>query len=238
MNAPKLAPRLYTEHPKRNTQPPVLHSCRKELEDVINLKEDLAELLNTVQRHTRCTPGYCLTTGKNNSDHSCRFKFPRDLIDKSEMVLSENEDYELETKRNDPRLNKYNPDMILIWRANMDISSVLSKRALMNYLAKHVSKAEVKSKTLEELFKEICENNTKSAKSIIQSLYMKTCSARDYSAQEVGHILMSESLAKCSRCFVPLFLKTDSEWVRVQDKTTSGESLLEKYSKRENAFAS
>ena len=41
---------------------------------------DYTDLLNTVQRHTKCNSTYCLKTYKNG-DQYCRFNFPFDKND-------------------------------------------------------------------------------------------------------------------------------------------------------------
>ena len=59
-------------------------------------------------------------------------------------------------ERNDERLNKFNPFIISTWRANIDIAPVLSKKAIIEYLSKYVSKSEVQSKTLQEICSTVC----------------------------------------------------------------------------------
>ena len=38
--------------------------------------DDYVDLLNMVQRHTRCSTKYCLRKKQNESDLGCRFHFP------------------------------------------------------------------------------------------------------------------------------------------------------------------
>ncbi|KAJ1524609.1 hypothetical protein ONE63_011093 [Megalurothrips usitatus] len=217
---------ISSTNPNVNAPPAVIHPCRIELEDIIDLKKDLAELLNRVQRHTKCTEGYCI---KNTG---CRFKFPKEMREFSEIQFKGNGEPEFVPKRNDERLNKYNPYIILLWRANMDIAPVLSKQALVNYLAKYVSKHEVKSQSMQEVFKEVCESSNSNAKNAIQKLYIKACSDRDFSAQEVGHIIMSEKLVSCSRSFVSLYLPKEENWVPLNENARNSKSLVQKYSER------
>ncbi|XP_052131480.1 uncharacterized protein LOC127751653 [Frankliniella occidentalis] len=55
----------------------------------------------------------------------------------------------------------------------MDIAPVLSKRALVNYLAKYVAKCESKSLNFHNIVSDLCDKGDVSIKSIIQKLYIK-----------------------------------------------------------------
>ncbi|KAK3922581.1 LOW QUALITY PROTEIN: putative ribonuclease [Frankliniella fusca] len=204
-----------------------------QLENVINLKQDLAELLNKVQHHS-CQKGYCQVN--KNSQRKCRFNFPKPLVEESFIKIDNANDIEFNSKRNDENLNKFNPYIILNWRANMDIAPVLSKTALVNYLEKYVSKSEPKSKSLVEILNEIANTNCKSVKSVIQKVFIKSCTQRDYSAQEVGHFIMSEKYVSSSRAFVNVFLPKNDEWVMIEDDNKKGLSIVEKYMQRSNYF--
>ena len=55
---------------------PSIHPCQKHHKDIENTYNDYIDLLNTVQRHTRCSSNYCLRKRQNDSDLQCRFNFP------------------------------------------------------------------------------------------------------------------------------------------------------------------
>ena len=50
------------------------HVCNKRFVDVIDYEEDLRKLIATCQRHTTCSPAYCLRT--KHGKQSCRFNYP------------------------------------------------------------------------------------------------------------------------------------------------------------------
>jgi len=61
---------------------PSRHPCKVSFFDNERfVNEDYIDLVNTVQRHTKCNSSYCLKTDKNG-DKKCRFDFP-----KKEMTL-------------------------------------------------------------------------------------------------------------------------------------------------------
>lgn len=51
--------------------------CRQEYLNIshIDYDCDYVNLLNAVQRHTRCSTNYCLRRKQNESDLKCRFNF-------------------------------------------------------------------------------------------------------------------------------------------------------------------
>jgi hypothetical protein len=50
------------------------HVCNKPFDSVDDYERDLKELIATCQRHTRCSPSYCLKT--KNGEQQCRFGYP------------------------------------------------------------------------------------------------------------------------------------------------------------------
>lgn len=231
-----------TIHPDINCPKAPIHPFRQRLSEVIDLKKDLAELLNRVQRHTEHRDGYCMRINKKTKKKECRFKFPKDFAGKTEIKPTEDNDVELVTARNDRYLNKYNSFIIQTWRANIDVSPVLSKRALVNYLAKYITKSETRSEDLKDILKMLMDKNEedKCAKSIIQQLYIQCCCERDISAQETCHLLMGLPLVSTGgRKFQTLNFKVlDSDgWVPVpDDETRNCKSYIEKYMERPERF--
>ena len=107
---------------ENNWTKPSVHPCNKHRYlDKSNdkLYHDYVDLLNTVQRHTRCSTNYCLKRKQNESNLKCRFNFPLNLSDKTrlefETIHTEDKSVQYRakviTKRNDTRLNNhhYNP---------------------------------------------------------------------------------------------------------------------------------
>lgn len=54
-----------------------------------------------------------------------------------------------------------------------------------------------------------------SSKSVIMKLILSTIGERDYSAQEVSHVLMGLPLYKCSRSFVKVCIQ-DENWKKFE----------------------
>ena len=110
-----------------------LHPCRCRNEDLQDTKEELAELLNWVERHNICRPGYCQVKrkvpGQGEPQTFCRFDFPMTLCNTANIGLDSKHRVHFEPKRSDPLLNTFNVPMILGWRANIDVKPVLSKDA-------------------------------------------------------------------------------------------------------------
>lgn len=228
-----------TTHPDVGCPKAPLHPSRVRLSEVLDINKDLAELLNRVQRHTECSEDYCLRKNKKkDGKKQCRFKFPFGLRSTTKIVISDDKEVEFLSTRNDELLNKYNQFIIQTWRANIDISPVLSKRALINYLAKYITKSETQSKDLTEAMKALMNNcdSDATAKSVIQRLYIQSCCERDFSAQETCHLVLGLNLQSSGgRKFVNLNFKVlESEgWMQVADDGARPmKSYIEKYLER------
>src|SRR5699024_8909913 len=109
-------------------------------------------------------------------------------------------------KRNDPWLCRYNSLITQIWRANTDFSPISSKEAVLRYIAKYATKGEKASTSYHEMINDIISStdNESPAKRILQKLVINTLGERDYSSQEVMHILMGWPLYRASTTFVCL----------------------------------
>ena len=73
---------------------------------VDDLNQDLADLVATCQRHTRCLAAYCLCT--HNGQQKCRFGYPKPLQPETTLLTEDGEPV-LFTKRNDGLVNSFNP---------------------------------------------------------------------------------------------------------------------------------
>ena len=203
------------------------HPSRKRFREVHDYDEDVAQLLRTVQRHTKCSKDYCLRQNKRTKTIECRFQFPKDETDHCAFKLSDSNTSEFCPKRNDKWLNKYNRFILQLWRANIDVSPVLSKEALMMYLAKYISKSERQSQAFESLFSSLLDttDDGQSCKKLLQRYFMKTCGERDFSAQEVCRILLGRKLySSGGRKFTTIYLSIKDEWVPVMDDTLKADS--------------
>lgn len=141
---------------------PTVHPCQKWREDIPDheLESDYADLLNTVQRHTRCSTNYCLRKKHNESELKCRFHFPFEECPNTKLefeeVDSKNDQIQyiakIVTQRNDPRLNNNQQLQLQGWRANCDIQVVIDHYACVEYLTKYAAKTEPKSSIVKQAF--------------------------------------------------------------------------------------
>lgn len=180
------------------------------------LKEhDLINILNWVQRHTKCG-GHSLRLDKKTKQFKCRYKFPQKL--QSDSSIEENNGmYQFCPARNDEYITRYHPLISLIWRANTDVSAIVGINGILHYIAKYVAKGEYASCSFVEILKGSCSklSSNSPAKKAIINLFTSLLSERDYSAQEVSHILMGYDMFICSRNFVTVNL-SDTTWSKIQ----------------------
>ena len=119
------------------------HICNKAYKDIVDFDEDLAQLVATCQRHTRCSSAYCLR--ESNGKQQCRFGYPKDIQLETNLELAEDGEIKLTTARNDPLMNSYNPLQLSAWRANVDMQYCISRRKVIEYCA---TKTEPRSEPL------------------------------------------------------------------------------------------
>ena len=185
---------------------PSVHPCQKRRKDVPDhqVESDYADLLNMVQRHTRCSTSYCLRKKGNGSELKCRFHFPFDNCPNTKLEFEEvhcsgdAKKYraKIVTKRNDSRLNNNQQLQLQGWRATCDIQVVIDHYACVEYLTKYAVKGEPRSPILKQAFTSIVQNVNSSSDSqrTIKKIIMKTLGERDYAAQETMHHLHSLKL--------------------------------------------
>lgn len=132
------------------------------------LDGDLGELLNVVQRHTKCSTESCLrpvTAEKKEQlaaeDHrigearrrlnqlgmECRFSFPKPLSQRTVVQFELHSETgalsaSVVTRRNDMLLNSHNPLQLQYWRANVDFQILTDSRHAVQYASKYASKRE------------------------------------------------------------------------------------------------
>ena len=190
------------EAPPPKTNP---HICNQPYSEVEDFDQDLADLIATCQRHTRCSAAYCLHT--RNGQQKCRFGYPKPLQPETALVM-EDEDPVLLTARNDGLINSFNPVQLSAWRANVDMQYCVSRRKVINYCAKYATKCEPRSQSLKEIFSTIVRSLKEDGSSLktVQKLLISSVGERDFSAQETCHLLLQLPMFKASRDFVVLSL--------------------------------
>ncbi len=183
--------------------PSANHPCEKTYTDADNSKDhtqEYADLINVCERHTRCGP-CCLRKKPKSSDWKCRFHFPYELRDKTEILYEARKNsldpkVTIATKRNDPLLNHHNRVMLETWRSNIDVQPIVDFQACVNYLAKYAAKCEKKSErvnaTLQVLSKKL--KTTCSTQSAFRKMMIACSTQRDISGQEACHEILGEAL--------------------------------------------
>ncbi|XP_055328800.1 uncharacterized protein LOC129581629 [Paramacrobiotus metropolitanus] len=227
-------------NPDINAIAPLQHPSGIRPTAVADWDTDYVNLVNKVQRHTMCKPETCLKKVKKSGPEKCRFDFPQKLLAVSTLCATDGK-WGYTPKRNDPRVNRHNRGILQAWRANVDVSAITDKQAVINYVAKYASKGEPRSATYAEIFRTILDagaSGSDKARKSIQKLLTKSISERDISAQECMHLLMGHDLYRSSRSFVNITLKND-EWVPLTSVKTDddspegqGKTILEKYKLR------
>ena len=210
MSAPSILPFSQIDASNLSEAPPSLvrpHVCNKRYCEVDNPQQDLIDFVATCQRHTRCSSSYNYLR-KKNGQQSCRFGYPKSLQEETTIEVDETDDVEVFTARNDPLINCYNPAQLACWRANVDIQYCVSRRKGIEYCAKYATKSEPRSMPLKDIHSGIVRGLGKGDKSlkVVQKLLVNTVKERDYSAQEICHLLLQIPLYMVSREYVVLSL--------------------------------
>jgi energy-coupling factor transporter ATP-binding protein EcfA2 len=141
-------------------------------------KEDseLHELVKSCQMHRHTTSCF------KKSTH-CRFGFPRKPSPETNIIDASTENTEhlirnggricvLERSEGEEFVNNYNPELLRLWRANMDIQPCGSAMAIAYYITKYVSKSEPSyfDKSLREAIAQINQNVSDPLQKIFRSV--------------------------------------------------------------------
>ena len=225
---------------------PNSHPCQRRYQDIMDcdINDDYCDLLNMVQRHTRCSTSYCLRKKSADSEPKCRFNFPMDPCPKTTLHFEEVRDKtgttqyraKVITSRNDTRLNNNQQLQLQGWRANCDIQVVIDYYACVEYLTKYAAKGECRSPMLKAAFSKIMNSapNNSDPHKAIKKVIMKTLGKRDYAAQETMHHLLSLKLHSSTFNVIPVSLKGSRRIITPpQDgELCSSNSLLDVYANR------
>ena len=225
---------------------PDCHPCRKRYLEIpdCDIDDDFCDLLNMVQRHTRCSTSYCLRKKSTDSEPKCRFNFPMDLCPKTrlefEQIKTKSDEVQyrakIVTKRNDSRLNNNQRLQLQSWRANCDNQVVIDHYACVEYLTKYAAKGEPSTPILKAAFTTIINNapSNSNPHRAFKKIVMKTLGERDYAAQETMHHLLSLKLHSSSFTVIPVSLN-GSRRVQIsadERQLCCGNSLLDVYANR------
>jgi ATP-dependent DNA helicase PIF1 len=173
--------------------------------------EWLTRILNRCQRH-HCSTTYCLRMKKKAVEAArekgepeprpeCRSLFPRPLRENAEIIKRPGKTWwAFEAARNDSRMNQFNRLVSLCWLANTDFSPCTGIEAVINYAAKYCSKSELQTSTYAQLSKAILPHvsDRNPMLSFVSKMMNRLIGERDYSAQEVSHLLLGLPLQEDS----------------------------------------
>ena len=167
-----------------------------------NSSPELYQLVTRYQLH-KCS-AYCKRRrkcGKNTFITRCRFGFPRPVCDSAklnpvqESLKSKSKIYQLIRTDSEVRVNDYNPLLLLLWKANIDIQFVAeSSLALAHYVSGYVTKAEKSS--MQEIWQEVGEN--KSIYSRLWSFGIRSLRFRECGLYEASDLLLGDHLSEKS----------------------------------------
>ena len=126
---------------------------------------DLHRFVTRYQMH-KCST-YCKRRRKCGSTFitRCRFGFPRQVCESATLncvedsLKSHQKIYQLTRSDLEVRVNDYNPLILMLWKANMDIQFVAeSSLALAHYVSGYVTKAE--RSNMQEVWQEVSESHS------------------------------------------------------------------------------
>ena len=131
----------------------------------------------------------------------CKFNFPREACVSSklnpveESLKARNKIYQLARSELEVRVNDYNPLLLYVWKANIDIQFVAeSSLALAHYVSGYVTKAE--RSNLQEIWQDVSEN--KSIYSRLWSFGVRSLRFRECGLYEATDLLLGDHLTKKS----------------------------------------
>lgn len=210
--------------------------CRRRYSDLsaVEREDDLNKLLSLIQRHSRCGP-HCMRRKRGSRRMECRFKFPIQTEEESTLRLEDGA-WKFFPKRNDRFLQRYNKFITQVWRGNTDFTAITSKDAVLNYISKYASKGEHQSESYSLILRRVCNRNPVDtpAATLVRRLLISSVAERNYSAQEIQHLLMGWPLYHSSRAVIVLSLR--DEWHRLGARTDN--DIASRYARRDDSLES
>ena len=225
-----------------------------------SLHEDHLLLTNRINLH-RCSD-YCLRQPKNKNNNSsekiCRLEFGstsspgKPLRNSPAIVKDKNSCLRLEMARDHPALVQHSRYHTQGWRANGDISIIVSKSgpdnpsvddiiATEEYITGYACKGGQGTGALVDLFNDMVtstnEDDNITAKSLCTKLLMQT-TKRDISAVEASFELSSLPLYRCSHTFQNVSMSGSRVLERTGSTLTKQTSLDKYLSRPENDVSS
>ena len=159
---------------------------------------ELHQLVTKYQFH-KCN-SYCRRRKrvKDTFITRCRFGFPRQERDEATLLtveecmkLSHRKMYNLPRSKVETRINNYNPLILMLWKANMDLQYVgESSLAIAQYVTGYVTKAE--RSNMQELWPEVSSHSSVYSK--LFSFGVRSLRSRECGLYEASDLLLGDHL--------------------------------------------
>ncbi|KAM4066763.1 ATP-dependent DNA helicase PIF1 [Hirsutella rhossiliensis] len=149
----------------------------------------------------------------------------------------------IQGERNDGQINHYNRLLTVAWLANTDVSPCTSLQQVIDYAAKYCSKSEKKSESFAQIGKALMPRvkDHNPLISFTSKLLNQLVAERDYSKQEVSHLLLGLPLQEGSRTCLYVDCRNPdrhSRSLRIDgDEVDEAPNVYEKYTQRPEALA-
>ena len=210
------------------------------------VQKNYCELMEHVQRH-RHNMSYCWRNNK------CRFNFPKQIQNHTVLQVKDvlyqrgenkgklkNTTIELKGRTNDGWLNQHSPLFLSIWGANCDLSLIIDRSGLTQYIAKYCNKVEGPSVALQAVIRQAAnifeQDEGTNAKRILRRTFNRITGRRDKTVQEITHLLNSNSYVSCSHQFYSVSLYTQRREINLdkeeQDEQVWKDTFIDLYLKR------
>ncbi|KAH7038972.1 hypothetical protein B0J12DRAFT_606491, partial [Macrophomina phaseolina] len=203
----------------------------------LNTLEFLSSIINRVQKHKHSA--YCERKKKNSNEVACRFYFPKHQHGNALIIRDFNPIYySFDGARNDEWLNNYCRVVSYGWLANTDVTPCTGSQAVLNYIAKYCSTAETKSVSYKQIIQSVLPNisSTRPLLSLVSRVMNKLLGERDWSTQEVSHLLLNLPLQQGSRTVINVDCRPEDQQPITFDidrgQTKGKMSLLQRYKQR------
>ena len=181
---------------------------------------ELYRLVTKYQLH-KCS-NYCRRKKKYGSAYvtHCKFGFPREVTDETilniveDSLKSRSKVYHLQRAAGEERVNDYNPLLLYLWKANLDIQYVAdSSLALAHYVTAYITKAE--KSHMQEIWDDISEQESLYKK--LWSFGVRSLHSRECGLYEAADILLGDHLSEKSDTVQWIHVeKPDNRKVRVK----------------------
>ena len=170
-------------------------TCRIPEEDS---NPELHQLVTKYQRH-KCS-GYCQRRKKVKGTYItyCRFGFPRAACGSATLKTmeecvkgSQKQVYKLPRSPEEIIINNYNPLLLMLWKANMDIQFIVeSTLEIAQYVTGYVTKAE--KSNMQDLWSEVSSHQSIYSK--LWSFGVRSLRSRECGLYEASHLLLGDHL--------------------------------------------